>query len=276
MERKHQVAAAVAVLTAVTALTGWGVLYEPDRLVTRHYDIDLPQVQHPVTIAILSDIHVGSPFIDEQKLLDVAAMTNAAEPDVIVLAGDYVIHDVVGGEFAAPEVMSVPLSRLQAPLGVYAVLGNHDYWYDGPRCRRALEQAGITVLEDETAQIGEGEEALWLLGIGDEWTERHDLGAAVATVPDDDRPAILLAHSPDIFPQLSDRFALTISGHTHGGQIQVPGWGALLVPSEHGTRYAYGHIIEDGRHLLVSPGIGTSLLPVRLNVPPEITVVTIH
>ena len=103
------------------------------------------------------------------------------------------------------------------------------------------------------------------------WRGADDLPATLAALADD-APAILLAHEPDIFPRVPARVALTLSGHTHGGQVRLPGV-PLRVPSNYGARYAHGHVIEDGRHLIVSAGLGTSSLPVRFGVPPEVVLV---
>jgi len=223
---------------------------------------------------VLADLHVGSPWNGLDNLERVIARTNAAGPDLILLAGDYVVTTVVGGTFVPPEATADALRALRAPLGVYAVLGNHDCWLDTARMRAAFEGAGIPVLDDAAREI-DPSRRLWLAGIGDFWTQRHDVRVALAGVPDD---AVILAltHNPDVFPSVPDRVALTIAGHTHGGQVALPLVGRLVVPSAYGERYAIGHIVEDERHLFVSPGIGTSVVPVRFRVPPEISLLTLR
>jgi predicted MPP superfamily phosphohydrolase len=178
------------------------------------------------------------------------------------------------------------LAQLRAPLGVYSILGNHDWWDDadaqrertGPAAAaRVLRDAAIPVLENDVVRLEKDGHGVWLAGLGDQiafvlgprrFQGLDDLPGTLAKIGDD-APVILLAHEPDIFPTVPERVALTLSGHTHGGQVRLFGY-SPMVPSDYGNRYAYGHVVEDGRHLIVSGGLGTSILPVRFGVPPEI------
>ncbi|HEY8382895.1 MAG TPA: metallophosphoesterase [Microvirga sp.] len=245
-----------------------------------------PQGLH-LTIAVIADPHVGEPYMPLARVEETVAAANALGADLIVLLGDYaaghrfVTRPVSLGDFARAA------SHLAAPLGVYAILGNHDWWDDpeaqrtrsGPvEGRRVLEAVGIPVLENDAVRLVKDGQPFWLLGLGDQLAfpgRRHegvdDLPGTLARL-DDDSPAILLAHEPDIFPQVPERVALTLSGHTHGGQVRLFGY-SPVVPSRFGNRYAYGHIVEGGRHLVVSGGLGTSIMPVRLGIPPEIVLV---
>lgn len=203
--------------------------------------------------------------------------TNAAEPQLILLLGDYVVHGVVAGRFVPPEAIASILGDLRAPLGVFAVLGNHDYAMNGPRIRGALRHAGITVLEDESARLGPpGADApFWITGVTDMLRGPHDLLGALAMVTDD-APSIVFTHNPDLFPEVPARVSLTLAGHTHGGQVRLPILGRPIVPSIYGQRYAAGHVVEEGRHLYVATGLGTSIIPARFLVPPEIIVLELH
>ena len=147
---------------------------------------------------------------------------------------------------------------------------------------RALREAGIPVFENDVVRLEKGGQPFWVAGLGDQLAllGRHgrkrtqgvdDLPGTLAKI-DDDAPVILMAHEPDIFPKVPKRVALTLSGHTHGGQVRLFGY-SPIVPSQYGNRFAYGHVVEEGRHLIVSGGLGTSILPVRLGVPPEIVLV---
>src|SRR5919199_1094368 len=158
------------------------------------------------------------------------------------------------------------LGALRAPLGVVAVLGNHDWRHDGPRVRAALRNAGIPVLENDAMSAGA---ELWVAGVEDSRHRRPDVGRALRDVPDG-APVILMAHDPDLFPQVPARVALTVSGHLHGGHVGVPLVRRPFLPSRFGERYARGHKVEGGRHLYVTSGIGTTGWPVRLLAPPEI------
>jgi uncharacterized protein len=175
------------------------------------------------------------------------------------------------------------LGRLKARLGVFAILGNHDRWYDIDGVRSALKGVRIPVLENDAVLLDDGGRRFWLAGLGDQlahWLGPNhfegvdDLPGTLARITTGD-PVILLAHEPDIFTEAPARVALTIAGHTHGGQIVLPFIPPLWAPSEYGARFAYGHIVEGGRHMIVSGGLGCSKVPLRLGVPPEIVQVTL-
>jgi len=239
---------------------------EPGRVVTRETRVPIarwPADLGPLRIAALADLHTSAPHITVDKVREIVRSVNAARPDLIVLLGDYVIHGVVGGRFVAIEPTAAVLRDLQAPLGVFAVLGNHDWWYDGPR-----------VLEDTAAEVAVRGRPLWIAGVSDARTRPAAIARALAPVPEG-APVIVLTHNPDLFVRVPPRVLLTLAGHTHGGQVNLPVLGRLIVPSHFGDRYAIGHIREDGRDLFVSPGIGTSIVPVRFRVPPEISLLTV-
>jgi predicted MPP superfamily phosphohydrolase len=277
MRRRWMRRAALVAVALAVAVGGWGVLVEPDRLVVRETRLalpDWPPALDGLRIAALSDLHVGSPHVGLAKLRRVVAAVDAARPELVVLLGDYVIRDVLGGRFVPPEETARVLAELHPPLGVFAVLGNHDRWFDGGRVRAAFEAAGIAVLEDDVRDLRRNGAPLALVGLSDLWTRPPDVAGTVARVADG-LPIIAMTHNPDVFPALPARVSLLLAGHTHGGQVVLPLLGRPLVPSRYGQRYALGHVVESGRHLFVTTGIGTSLVPIRLGVPPEIAVVTL-
>jgi predicted MPP superfamily phosphohydrolase len=205
---------------------------------------------------------------------------------VHLLLGDHLDASQLVKRPMRPEAVAAELSRLRAPLGVISVIGNHDWHNAGERMWRALSRAGITVLEDRAIELVAPARAagsagpaaggsFWVAGLGDLRHRRADLGAALAAVPPG-APVLLLSHDPDVFPRVPARVALTLAGHTHGGQVAVPVLRRPTLPSRFGERYARGHIVEGGRHLLVTSGVGTSGLPVRLFAPPEVLVVTLR
>lgn len=256
----------------------WAFWFEPASLHNETYELAIPSWSPSCTglkVAILSDLHVGSPFNHLDHVNDIIDLTNNAQPDLILLAGDYVVHEVPGGQFVSPQESADHLARLSAPLGVYAVLGNHDWWYDGPATMAAFRQVGIPVLEDTAIPIRSGTCQFWLAGISDFMEGAHNVPLALSQIPED-ATVLAFTHNPDIFPEVPARVALTMAGHTHGGQVYLPLLGRLVVPSQYGERFAIGHLIEDGRHLFVTPGIGTSILPVRFLVPPEVSVLILH
>lgn len=274
---------ALAVLVALgvglpLALAGWAFGVEPASLTVHEETLALPgwPAGHaPLRVALLADLHTGSPWHGLDTLARIVDETNARDPDLVLLAGDYVIHGVRGGTFVPPEEIAPVLGRLRAPLGAWAVLGNHDHWLDAPRVRAALDAAGIPVLEDEARRIGRSGGGFWLVGLGDFWEAGCDVAGALAQVTDD-APALAFMHNPDLFPRLTDRYALVMAGHTHGGQVALPLLGRPIVPSRYGERYAAGLVVEQSRHLYVTTGLGTSILPVRFRVPPQIALLTLE
>lgn len=276
------------------AMGGYAFGVEPFRLRVQRYALTPPRWPSGLRlrVAALADMHACRPWMSPERLRHVVAETNALEPDLIVMLGDYVAgHRFVTSGVAARD-WAAALSGLSAPLGVHAVLGNHDWWEDraaqarghGPVFgRTALEAVGVPVYENDVVRLSKHGAAFWLAGLGDQialppsrragrgWRGLDDLPGTLAKI-DDDAPAILLAHEPDIFPRVPDRVSLTLSGHTHGGQVRLFGY-SPVVPSRYGNRYAYGHVVEDDRHLIVSGGLGCSIAPVRLGAPPEIVLI---
>jgi uncharacterized protein len=238
-----------------------------------------------MSIAAIADVHYGDPVLEPEHLQQIIDTTNDLNADLIVLLGDYgATHHTAGEHQRSMTDFARATQHLHAPLGVYAILGNHDWWSDpqaqathrGPIVAgRALTGVGIRVLANDAVRLTHRDHSFWLAGLGDQMAFPHepvggvdDLAATVDLLTDD-APAILLAHEPDIFATAPARFALTLSGHTHGGQVKILGR-TPVVPSRYGNRYVYGHIVEDGRHLIVSGGLGVSLLPFRIGVPPEV------
>ncbi|HTP92632.1 MAG TPA: metallophosphoesterase [Xanthobacteraceae bacterium] len=232
-----------------------------------------------LTMTVIADLHAGGPDMLLPHIRHVVDTANALRSDIIVLLGDFKAwYWRFKGEQVDDAVWAAELGRLAAPLGTWAILGNHDWWHDLTGVRRALADVRIPVLENDTVLLGSGGQRFWLAGLGDQLAYRigrhkfrgvDDLSGTLARVNTRD-PVVLLAHEPDIFPRVPDRVALTLSGHTHGAQVRVPLLWEHFVPSDYGARFVYGHIVEENRHLIVSGGLGTSVIPARLGVPPEI------
>jgi hypothetical protein len=265
---------AIALLVAPFLVAIWAFGIEPGMLVVRHPRMELPGWKSDLRIAVLSDLHIGSPHVGLDKLRTIVEKTNGEKPELIVLLGDFVIGGpsrrggVRGGGFVEPEQTAAELKKLHAPLGVYAVLGNHDWWYDGERVGKALTDVGIPVLENKAVHVG----PIWLGGIADFWTREPDVAGTLQQVTGDD-PVVLITHNPDIFPDVPARVSLLLAAHTHGGQVNLPVIGRVVTTSRLG--YVAGEYVEQGRHLFVTTGIGTSILPVRFGVPPEIVILTV-
>jgi predicted MPP superfamily phosphohydrolase len=256
----------------------WALLIEPGWVVWRTYSVETskwPKSLDGFTIAFITDTHVGSPHISLEKMADIVERTNALKPDLVLLGGDYVIQGVAfGAPVHSREIASV-LAKLTARHGVYAVMGNHDAWENAPRMISEFEALGIKVLEDASTRIDTEKGAIWLAGVSDETTAPHDIGKALAGT-DAMAPVILFTHSPDIFPNVPPGIALALAGHTHGGQVYVPFLGRPVVPSAYGERYALGLIEEEGKMLFVSPGIGTSIFPIRFLTRPEVSIIELR
>ena len=282
-------------LFAGAATAGYGVGIEPMRLSITRYAIR-PIGPWPkglrLRIVALADLHACEPWMSLPRIAGIVEAANGLGGDVIVLLGDYVSGMRAVTRYVDAAEWAPVLGRLRAPLGVHAILGNHDWWEDKTAQRRgagptiagdALRAVGIPVLQNETVRLSAKGHEVWLAGLADQLAfipsqRRHglrrpgldDLDATLAQVPEG-APAILLAHEPDIFPQVPARIALMLSGHTHGGQVRLFGR-APVVPSRYGQRFAYGHVCEQA-DLVVSGGLGMSIAPVRFGVPPEIVVV---
>jgi predicted MPP superfamily phosphohydrolase len=270
------------VLASVPLILGcllfWAFFIEPNRLVTKEESITIsnwPKELSGLKIAVLSDIHAGSAFIDEAKLRLIVDRTNQLQPDLIVILGDYITGNGRTSRNVEPEVFAPQLKGFHAPLGVYSVLGNHDWWYNGKRVRQALEQNGLRVLDDEVVEIQFRGATFWLVGLADLWTRPQRVEQTIARVPEG-QTIIALTHNPDIFPRIPGRVKLLLAGHTHGGQVRLPLIGTVVEASDYGERYVRGHVFEEGHDLFVTTGIGTSIAPVRFGVPPEIVLLTIN
>lgn len=274
------------------AITGYAFGIEPGFLMRlQRYALTPPRwpADFKLRIAVLSDIHAAEPYMSLARIERIVAAANDLNPDIILLLGDYSTgHRFVTRRVPIADTAAV-LKQLKAPLGVHAILGNHDWWDDkaaqkrgaGPSLyRTALEAAGLPVYENDGVRLEHQGKPFWLLGLGDQvafikgrnrFKGVDDLPATLAKVTDD-APIILMIHEPDAFTEVPERVSLTLAGHTHGGQVRFFGY-SPVVPSAYGNRFAYGHIVEDGRNLIVSGGLGCSILPIRFGVPPEINLI---
>jgi uncharacterized protein len=274
------------VLAAAASTTAaYATAIEPEQLVTTTYRLTPPGWRTaPLRIAAIADLHAGGPNMALEHIKRAVDTTNALAPDLIVLLGDYIATHHFVTERVPNAVWAAEFARLKAPLGVYAILGNHDWWADLKGVRRAFAQVGIPVLENRAVLIDDGARRFWLAGLADQLAHRvgsgrfhgaDDLPGTLRQVTTDD-PVVLLAHEPFIFARrVPKRVSLTLAGHTHGGQIRIPFIWPALAPRRDAVFYAYGHIVDDGRHMIISGGLGTSIAPVRIGVPPEIVHVEI-
>lgn len=259
----------------LVAAAGWA-LVEPARLKLRRIDVPLerwPPALDGLRVAVVSDLHTGTPHVGERKVERIVARINDEKPDLIALVGDYADPTVPYGEPVAPERVAELLGGLESELGVFAVLGNHDWHHYGERVPRALRAAGIEVLENDAVAVERRGSVLWVAGLADLRKRRPDVTVALAMVPDS-QPLIALTHDPDMFPELRDRADVTLAGHTHGGQIGLPLVRRATAPTGYG--YTGGEVREGRGYMYVSRGVGTTGLPIRFAAPPEIALLTLR
>ena len=226
----------------------------------------LPPAIEGLTIAQLSDLHWGKD-VKESHIARAVDMAQKTKPDLILLNGDYVTHSARDIEDCARE-----LTRLTAPLGVYAILGNHDHWTNAQVVRAGLEAAGLPVLLNTHVRITVGDADLWLAGVDDVWERHADVDRALAGIPPG-ALTILLAHEPDYADQVVGRgVVLQLSGHSHGGQVRLPLFGSPVLP-KWGRKYPYGLRRVGDMWLYTSRGVGLIQPAVRFNCRPEVAAI---
>lgn len=239
---------------------------------------DWPAGAAPVTVALVSDIHIGNAVMDEARLARIVGQIDGRHPDLILLAGDFVMGHAPGGSGSLARRLVAPLSRLRAPLGVFAVPGNHDHWTGEAAIRQALAEAGIATLANRAVTRG----PLTVIGIDDAFSGHADLAAARRSAAGLAGARIVVTHSPDAIPLLGpDEARLVLAGHTHCGQIVWPGGAPLADRSLlSGKRlfdphYRCGLIHDSRRTVIVTAGVGSGAVPLRLGAPPDWWLVTL-
>ena len=256
---------------------------EPYRLVIKEVTINVPNWNRELNgfkVVAISDIHGGSHTITEERIRKITEQINAQNPDIIVMLGDFVsqVHDNVPikkRDLKMPiETIAKNLSGLKSKYGVFVVIGNHDWWFDDQKCRTEFEKVGFTVLENETKSFVVNNNTVTVLGIEDFWRRGVvDVKDVLEKLPSQEN-IIGITHNPESFDQTPQSLSILLAGHTHGGQVNFPFIGAPIVPAK--KEFTAGHIEKEGRNLFVTTGIGTSGLPFRFRVPPEIVVTTLN
>jgi len=269
---------------ALFELAYWANIYawfiEPNQLVVR--EIEIVSVQWrgaPVTIAAIADTHVGGPHVDAARMGAIVRRVNALNPDLVVLLGDYAASHAPEAERSGAEQQEIlggiaTFAMLRAPLGVVAVIGNHDVWYSRASITEALQNAGIAALWNSHVVISRPGGDIVIAGLEDDMTGHPDFAAALDGAPYG-ADTLILSHSPDPFAHMPRGPALMLAGHGHCGQVSIPMIGRPIVPVRN-AKYACGLIEENGNTMFVSGGVGTSILPVRFLNPPEIVLVTLR
>jgi uncharacterized protein len=251
-------------------------LVEPFRLVITEWTVTDEKWNYPkpLKIVLLADPHAIYPWMSQNHLEKIVQETNNLNPDIVLLLGDYVATHPFGKQLT-PEEGVGPYQKIKSTCGVFAILGNHDL-HGSEGWPEALEKTGIPILRNEVKKIKCANQSFWIAGLDEWWYGHPDINQVLEKITNT-APVILMTHNPDAFAELPDKFVLTVAGHTHGGQIRLPFYGAIpfVVPSDYGVKYVYGHVTEQGKDLIVSGGLGMTGLPLRFLMPPEITVVNL-
>ena len=272
MNRRLFLKSAVAALGSSPVIAAGYGLFEASWVKIDRQTLTVPRLPSSfdgTTVAFLTDIHHG-PFTNLDYVTAVVRTTLALRPDLVVLGGDYSLRD---RQYIRP-CLDV-LGGLKAPLGVFGVLGNHDYWHGEADTKEGLRKAGVAELTNAGEWVKRGSDRFRLAGVDDLWTGRVDVKAALGDATRDDA-CLLVSHNPDLAETLRDpRVGLMLSGHTHGGQVVFPTAGAPWIPSRYGQKYLRGMVEAPETRVYVSRGLGTSGVPVRIGSRPEINLITL-
>lgn len=244
----------------------WAFVVEPRLLKICRYRLSAPELAG-IKAVFASDFHFAPD--DGRRLQKIVDAINAEKPDIVFLGGDFVKGHRENTSMS-PEDIAAGLAEISAPCGVYAVWGNHDAWQKHEKITAALQNVGIVVLANSNRRVECRNKVFYIAGVEDMTTGRPNVERALQGVKP---PVVLLSHSPDVFPLVPDTVVLTLAGHTHGGQVRLPFVGAPIANSRYGQKYLYGLKEENGHRLIVTAGLGTSLLPMRFGSVPEIVVI---
>lgn len=266
-----------ALLLILSLLLFYAFEIEPRRLVIKEEAVAIPNWSEKLNnfkVVAISDIHGGSNYVTVEKLQTLVEQANAQNPDIIVLLGDFVSQmRHRNSELKMPsETVAENLKGFRAKYGVYAVIGNHDWWYNQRKMTGELEAAGIEVLENEVTEIEAGDETFFIWGIEDYWKRRQVPVGALDPI-DEKRNIIAITHNPDSLLKAPNEIAIMFAGHSHGGQVSFPFYGGI--PFVNDRRFMKGHAEADGKNVFVTTGVGCTGPQIRFRVPPEIAVITL-
>jgi len=236
----------------------WGFFIEPNLIIIKKYKTDFLKGQK---IVFISDYHIAK--YDRQRLRRIVNKINQLKPDIVLSGGDFIKGHNQNSSLKIEE-QAKELARIKAP--IITVLGNHDNWYDKYTIKQALENIGVKVLINTNTEVNN----LYIAGIDDIKTGFPNVSAALENT---DSPRILLTHSPDIYLDVKEDVDLILAGHVHGGQVKFPIIGSVICPSKYGTKFCGGDYKETKNRMIVTTGLGTSILNVRFLNPPEIIVI---
>lgn len=261
-------------ILSIIMLIFWASKIEPNLIVINEQNLYLPnwnQKLDGLKIAVISDLHIGSTYIDNNKIDIIKDKINSQNPDLILILGDYDAKTIKNSHIDQNELIHT-LSQLKPKYKTISVLGNHDFKPD--IIRNIIKKSNILLLENENKLLTIQGTPLQISGTKDLW--HYEKEALLFTQElNTTYPTILLSHNPDLFPEVKKSVSLTLSGHIHGGQVYIPMLGALFIPSKYGQRYIKGHIIENGKNLYITSGIG-NITKFRLGNIPEIIILNLY
>lgn len=251
-----------------TILFLYSLLYEPYTLETVRYTLKNTNLRG-LKIVMATDWHMAPYSFEKKRLHRIIDEINNQNADMVILGGDYVNGHKASSAMPITDIVAA-FKKIKSRYGTFAVFGNHDVLYGKSAVIKAFADADIPLLQNSNMSVDTPNGRIYLAGVLDYSEDKPDIAKSLQGTTE---PTILISHSPDVFPKVKQPIDLMLSGHTHGGQVVFPLIGALLVPSDYGQKYRYGLINENGNTLIVSKGLGTSLLPIRFNCKPEIVVI---
>ena len=275
------------VIGLIGLLAAYAYLIEPRRLVIVEETITVPNWDAQLNgfkIVAISDIHAGSNYAPLERLRLLVQKANEQNPDLIVLLGDYVSESGRGRDRNPAQggdgtqlripvaIIADNLTGFTSKYGVYAVMGNHDWYHNDQKIHAELERVGINVLDNETIELAVRDRKVRLWGIEDFWKNRRVPSEPYLELPEK-RNIIAITHNPDSLLAGPAEISLMLAGHSHGGQINFPFFGPFAPFND--ARFMDGHAEVDGKHVYVTSGVGTSVIPLRWRVPPEVAVITL-
>jgi predicted MPP superfamily phosphohydrolase len=273
ISRKSAARKLLGALVLLALLTlGWMYWTAVSDPVVRRTEVAMAGLERPLRAVLISDIHVGGPDMPPARLERIVGQVNALAPDLVLIAGDLVTDKRLATRHYSMSEAVAPLAGLRPRIGTYAVLGNHDHWRDAGQARAALRSAGIVVLDNDAVQAG----PVAIGGLNDDFTKHADVARTMERLLALPGPRLLVSHSPDPFPDIPAEVRLMAAGHTHCGQGRLPIVGAIMTMSRYGERYACGRIDENGKTLIVTAGLGTSGIPLRLGAVPDLWVIALR
>lgn len=262
--------AVIAIGVTVLGVGYWNATRDP---VVRRAELRVAGLTAPLRVLLVSDIHVAGPDMTPGRLSAIVARLNRLEPDVVLIAGDLISEKRLATELYDAEQTVAPLGGFRARLGTYVALGNHDHWFDAPALATQLDRRGITILENRAVDLG----LVIVGGLGDELTNHDDVpGLFRAMDRFGPKPRLVVTHGPDAIPDFPAPVTAIFAGHTHCGQIVLPGFGPISYMSRFGRRFGCGQIDDSDQRVFVTAGLGTSVLPVRYGAPPDVWLVTLR